>query len=744
MIIAQNLLANGTNRQLGINTKIKAKSMEKLSSGYKINRAADNASGLSISEKLRRQIRGLDQGAANIQDGISLVQTADGALSEVSDILQRARELSIKSYNETNSEDDIAKIQNEVDNVLFEIERIGETTTFNENHIFRGNTDQFDVAYYSSHIEEGMSDPVYCPVPDWLTSKSDAKMEKHPEYKQSQDRGDSEIMYLDVDKDGDGVKEKIYYGKDMGTLNGYDWAGEEWSDSIEDNPSSRLDFSGLCEVKNARELYSDLQQLIGGQLSYPCGTCTNFMPGIFFGGKVGGMELQLTSSDTRFSELNLSETEFTYGKNAGGSDIVYKGYFSAVEALMRNHASSNKTQAQKEQEVQNLGKAIAKDLRDKTFDLLDKSTRDLKHFDRVVKGDDDTSLIVYDYRDKGMSSENAAEANTVVSGGMVVYETKTEIREVAGVHTLERKNNIHVFAGVDAQDKNKIPITLPTISLKKLGLNGYRVGNQYYEETEWVFEEGLFQNANADYQKQLADYERALRNYDKDMAKYEKDMAEYQKAMAEYNKKLQEIEDKYNEELKEWQDKYTKEETKEVTYNQPVYGDYYEDGEKKHGVIGYKPIKSTVTSRVPIDGAPPRPTRDPMTMPRPTMPSKPTVPSKPQPPVKSDTPSAGAPGWILKARKVHMEDVLDPVDKAIAYVSKYRSILGAQQNRLEHAYRNNLNTSENTLAAESEIRDTDMAKEMIAYTQSNILSQSVEAMLAQANKNSQGVLNLLG
>lgn len=738
MIIAHNLLANGTNRQLGINTKKEAKSTEKLSSGYKINRAADDAAGLAISEKLRRQIRGLNQGADNIQDGISLVQTADGALGEVVDILQRVRELSIKSYNETNSEDDIAKIQDEVDNILFEIDRIGDTTTFNENHIFRGNTDPMNVVLYESHMEDGLSEPVYCPVPKWLTDKSDSKMEKHPAYTQSQARGDSEIMYVDrTDKNGN--KEKVYYGKNQGTLGGYTWAGEEWSDSIGDNPSSRLDFSGLCEVKSARELYSDLEQLIGGQLSYPCGTCnvSRTMSGVFYGGKVGGMELQLTPSATRFDEINLSKTEFTYGK-------VYKGYFAAVEDLMRDHGSSNKTQEQKEQEVRQLGEAIAKDLRDKTFDILDKSTKALNHFDRVVKGDDDTSLIVYDFRDKGMTSDDAAEANTVATGGMVVYETKIKIKEAVGVHTLERKNILHVFAGVDAQQKNKIPITLPTISLKKMGLNGYQVGNKYYDEVYWEYEEGIFQNANDDYKRQMADYDRALADYKKAMAQYEIDMEEYEEAKKEYDKEWDAIEAEHQRQMNEWRTQWQSVREWEEEEDVNVWGYYYENGEAKYGIIGTEKKKVQKSETITKPGAPDPPPRRPMTIPRPTRPSMPKLPTKPQPPIKSDTPSSGARGWIRKTRRIRREDVLDPVDKAIAYVSKYRSILGAQQNRLEHAYRNNQNTSENTLAAESKIRDTDMAKEMTSYTQSNILSQSAEAMLAQANQNGRAVLALLG
>ena len=117
MVVQHNLTAMNSNRMLGLTTASQAKSTEKLSSGYKINRAADDAAGLSISEKMRKQIRGLTQASSNAQDGISAVQTAEGALNEVQDMLQRMNELAVKAANGTNSEDDRSYIQNEIDQV---------------------------------------------------------------------------------------------------------------------------------------------------------------------------------------------------------------------------------------------------------------------------------------------------------------------------------------------------------------------------------------------------------------------------------------------------------------------------------------------------------------------------------------------------------------------------------------------------------------------------------------------------
>lgn len=133
IVIQHNLSAVNTNRQLGKVMEITAKSTEKLSGGYRINRAADDASGLSISEKMRRQIRGLQRAAKNIQDGISLCQVADGALNETHSILHRMNELSIQAANDTNKPEDRAAIQNEIDAMLEELDRIADTTTFNEN-----------------------------------------------------------------------------------------------------------------------------------------------------------------------------------------------------------------------------------------------------------------------------------------------------------------------------------------------------------------------------------------------------------------------------------------------------------------------------------------------------------------------------------------------------------------------------------------------------------------------------------
>ena len=158
MVVQHNLTAMNANRMLGITTGSQAKSSEKLSSGYRINRAADDAAGLSISEKMRKQIKGLDRASTNAQDGISAVQTAEGALSEVHSMLQRMNELAVQSANGTNSISDREAIQAEITALESEIDRVATSTKFNELYLLNGDGGpnvtgaKGDVLKFSIHV----------------------------------------------------------------------------------------------------------------------------------------------------------------------------------------------------------------------------------------------------------------------------------------------------------------------------------------------------------------------------------------------------------------------------------------------------------------------------------------------------------------------------------------------------------------------------------------------------------------
>ena len=173
MVVQHNLTAMNSNRMLGVTTGLQAKSSEKLSSGYKINRAADDAAGLSISEKMRKQINGLDRASTNAQDGVSAVQTAEGALTEVHSMLQRMNELAVQAANGTNSADDRQAIQDEIDQLVTEIDRVAETTKFNESYLLKGDASAPKTA---SFVKAG-----YAFAGDLYVEGSDTKITKASE-----------------------------------------------------------------------------------------------------------------------------------------------------------------------------------------------------------------------------------------------------------------------------------------------------------------------------------------------------------------------------------------------------------------------------------------------------------------------------------------------------------------------------------------------------------------------------------
>ena len=156
MVVQHNLQAMNANRMLNITTGSQSKSAEKLSSGYRINRAADDAAGLSISEKMRKQIRGLDQASTNAEDGVSAVQTAEGALTEVHSMLQRMNELAVQASNGPNSKTDRDAIQSEIDQLTTEIDRVAETTKFNESYLLKGDADGATKDVYMKGHDAGL------------------------------------------------------------------------------------------------------------------------------------------------------------------------------------------------------------------------------------------------------------------------------------------------------------------------------------------------------------------------------------------------------------------------------------------------------------------------------------------------------------------------------------------------------------------------------------------------------------
>lgn len=467
-VLAHNILAQYTGRELNITMNKRTKSSEKLSSGYRINRSADDAAGLTISEKLRWQIRGLNKGKNNIMDGISLVDTADGALEEVHSILQRVRELSVQAYNDTYTQEDRDAIQSEIDQSLTEINRIAEDTTFNTMQILKGNPTKSVQVTADQVVSYTTTYKATKDLPAWLDGGVDKVLEVHSNYTGQQDTSGIMLKY-----DGVNDSSKQYYGpKGADVPKGYQHV-KEWTDSISDNRSAKVNFGGMVKVKNSTELYENLYELIGCKLSYPCGTCSTQVNSITFSGneesiKTGNFEPSAPTDIT--GDLNLSSASFTYNGK------TYNGYFEAVQELVNKYAvnyddDTKNDIAGEDKASVDLAKSIAKDLRDKTVDVL--GTKMANHFNRVVKGNDAYSLIVYDYRDEDVLSGINPNAFAVKTSAVVQYEVSSDVLQPGT--TVNVNTPLKIMCG--ALSTSSIDLNLGNVSLEALGLLGYKVNN---------------------------------------------------------------------------------------------------------------------------------------------------------------------------------------------------------------------------------------------------------------------------
>ncbi len=659
-VLAHNLLSQFTNRQLNVTTEEKGKNTEKLASGYKINRSADDSAGLEISENMRWQIRGLSRGKSNIKEGISLVGTADGALDEMQSILQRVRELSVQAYNDTNTEADRDAIQSEVDDILNEVDRIADTTTFNTKQLLRGNPlEKIRISADRTVERVTTLPPKVKDLPDWLKDNMDLRLEVHPNYTQAQDVTGT-MEHVDPT-----TGQYQYYGPQNQCPPGFDFMGE-WTPTIENNVSAQMDFQGLIKlpptVATALDLYEDIYNLVGTKVSFPCGTCNTVINSLSFWGNedmltVQGFQNPSWQTDHE-GKINLSEEPFEY------NGTTYSGYFEAVQDLIDQYSDNYDSSSgsapgdnNESADVIALAEKIAEDLRDKAFDVLDRKIAQTNHFDRVVKGDSPYSLIVYDYRDdSALTNMHAADA-TVKTESTVIYKTKTN-QLIPGT-VIEAEAPMKIMCG--ALKSSYIDIELSDASRDALGLSPYRVNH-----------------------------------YD---------------VIATYS-------DDYNRRMLEWESSatqriITEDYMADVIDQQipPVYG--LRNGERvliQPGQITFRQELRTRTYTI-IEHSP----------------ANPPIPGPDD----------------VSIKRVYNPDSLYLVDNAIDYVSDIRSRLGAIQNRLEYAYNLNAGTSENTQAAESRIRDTDMAEEMVGYAKHSILEQAGQSMLAQANQVPQRILSLL-
>ena len=741
-IVAHNLPAMFSNRQLGITNNSKAKSSEKLSSGYKINRAADDAAGLSISEKMRKMIRGLDQGSKNIQDGISLIHVADGAMEEMTSCLDRIYELSVKAYNGTNSRSDREDMQSEINNLLDEIERIADTTKFNELHVL-----QQKPFHYVETVESLERDiPEWLKVSDEISFDNSSALENGSKV-QLEDKDDNPYYnYLTNgynfpyamkrtgigEEDGDTPENnkkadndtydfwgspqafkkvmKDDYKVELNNLPDPGYVSETnsgkikyvgpFSDDLKNNASAEIDFSGLKQAKSGEDLYNKLLDLLGTSVGVPCMTHGKNNYSNIYGLNFVGERYEYASDSSYIKGNRSSDFVDLATIDLGNVTVGGKNIFDYAKS-----ASSK--------DIASVSDDIAKALCAYSAKAISDECIAGKHFNMAYP-DSAYKLVVYDVRDEEFfgDADSSGYSNTQVSKDRNAerhFLIKSYDPPFGDFETF----NEGIWIQCSSENPDGLTIDLPYITNERLGIEGYTIA--HYDTKSTINEEKTRkarEQANAKYKAEMEEYDRQMEEYKKKKAQYDKELQEWQKEKQEWD----------NDELHiHTSSKTIEEHTIDVEKTRTFINKYGEEEQEKY--IEQKVVPKETFTTVEIDE---------FTKPKPIAPVEPTKPV--------DTTGI----TIYDYTDIYAPDDFEIISRAKKTVTSIRAHLGAQENRLEHTYRNNQNKAENTQAAESLIRDTDMAKEMVNFSKLSILQQAGQSMLAQSQQSNQGILSLLG
>lgn len=674
MVIRHNLMALNTGRIMSINSKNQKKNTEKLASGYRINRAADDAAGLSISEKMRRQIRGLDQGAENISDGISLIQVADGALNEVHDILQRINELAVQAANGTNSESDRQATQQEVSALLTEIDRIGETTSFNEKKIFAGRrVDESGRSgtASSNHTKVHVTGK---PADKTITDYAISADAVNGLAVNGMNFSWADIKTAGGDSLADGITEDDYSFTYNGLKLTLNVKGTDTLESIAsavdgltfqtNHVSGKVSSVGLDYNSNMAMYYIDYDQ-------------------IYVGLNHSG-ECEITADDAGITVTNKSTGEWTYVDFYNG---VGSGYTKTYEELMQEGTLSSLT-----------------------FELPDSQYTITLGLDSGWNKQDVIDAL------NGCTYETAFSGNvedymTTVIPGFGRYDPVSFTGSwcnfskdfyVANGCNLEKLNIENVFEGRFIQTgTNNYDVKLTKdghSTIFSLGTAGQVALANIATNDRWA--------AGTDLLLDFADADGNTIKL-KFTTTVNKDYNYVQGLLGgnyftNYGNSL-----------------YT-----HSNFKSAADQEYDLTLDKNNNTSSGRGRTSYVWDNIRIQSG--ADSDDFLMLSIGSM----------------DADQIGLKGLSVASESA-ATDAIDAVSYAIACISKQRSMLGAQQNRLEHAFRINRNTSENTQYAESVIRDTDMAEMMVAYSNDQVLQNVAQSMLAQANQTNDYVLKLL-
>ncbi|WP_301285880.1 flagellin [Lysinibacillus endophyticus] len=645
MRINHNIAALNTHRQLNSAAAGQSKSMEKLSSGLRINRAGDDAAGLAISEKMRGQIRGLDMAAKNSQDAISLIQTAEGALNETHSILQRMRELATYAANDTNTETDRNEIQKEINQLTSEINRIGNTTEFNTQKLINGEKDNTLVR---------QSDSISGTISGMSASLASNATLKAGDYTLEVTK-ESRIITTEALMTSPDLKATISGG-------GFDFAGGGITVAATSG-DAMIDGTSGSKIEIARTSGNTITVTITNAGASGI-TATDVITANASGKFVysnHGVEFTINGLDDTANgekvtiDLNGHSAQKTYGVNQQG--------WTSLSVDATDSGAKSPSFASGKITVNTANEDVQKGTWTGTINTSgNKLTLSFVGADGKTTFDDEVQLTSgkFTYAEHGISFEidmtdvklkSAAEFKFDIKED---YTLKGTLKDSDG-NAVSGATNVTLVSGYDGVKASGTTITgIGGINLSQTG----------------QLKEGTF---NLEVEENYTGEDKSL-NF---------------QIGANQNQSLNlSIADMRSEALG-----ISSSDTKTLTFTH--------NGKQET-------VNLTQTKDV-TDG----------------------------------TNAAGAEYALDVSTSENASKAITVLNNAIERVSAERSKLGANQNRLEHTI-NNLNTSsENLTAAESRIRDVDMAKEMMEQTKNSILSQAAQAMLAQANQQPQGVLQLL-
>ncbi len=726
MVVRTNTMALNAYRQLGMNNSAVSKSLEKLSSGFRINRAGDDAAGLAISEKMKAQITGLETASANAQDGISLIQTAEGNLNEVHSMLNRMVELSTKSANGTYTDIERNALQDEVNSLLEEIDRISQSANFNGTRLLDGSlgnkrgADSFTVADAvetpagSTNMNPVVSESIVNHIPEGTPETTQKQSFYIGNGKALANNGtnDGTITVSYVDSDGADKTAKITLQKIGTTAAATDTASSINAEGIVEALKSAVgDVTASANVVNGTGTKVVLADdgTAGKALKDLFDIKINDHGELEFTAKAAGEGPSITSvafagfDDADKAVIEKINTEDGSADaphdtpNAGdhgevydlGTELKGAGHFvQGADATQKNYVHSTAKLT-----LSNVKTNEALSVGDATY-IFQKGDEELTA-DALAKVKDGATVIKFT-DDNDAMTKLAAEIDKADNKIEATFDTDH-------IELVEDKNSSIANSGQPSDDK------VTKMDFEKL-INGVKIETSAAStSTDVTVNKGITSGISVTIDGKTYEFQKKADQVSKGNEFVKLSEKEDEAEAAKEN--AQNLADAYNKanNLSEGDEGYAT-----VSDNKVTFAKAFEE----NPVGSYRGLTLQIGDtadnfnkmRVAID-------------------------------------DMSTKGLGLDGLKITTEDLaseaIDTIKTAINTVSTARAGMGALQNRLEHTI-NNLDVAvENLSAANSRIRDTDMAKEMMNYTKMNVLVQSAQAMLAQANQQPQSVLQLL-